>query len=70
MKPEPDQHPWKSAQLASLGLEMGISVALGYLGGAWIEGRWGGAPWGSTIGVILGFIAGLRALIRAANKVR
>ncbi len=69
MKPTRTQNAWQSAQFASLGLELGISVGLGYLGGAWLEGRFGGAPWGSTLGVILGFVAGLRSLIRAAKKV-
>ncbi len=59
---------WAGARYASVGLEFGISVVLGYLAGSWLEGRYGFAPWGSLGGVVVGFIAALRSLLRLAAR--
>ena len=43
----------------------------GYLGGAWLEGRVGYAPWVSFAGVVLGAAASVRQIIvilRRANE--
>ncbi|MBM4291810.1 MAG: AtpZ/AtpI family protein [Deltaproteobacteria bacterium] len=57
---------WAGARYASVGLEFGLSVVIGYLAGAWLEGRYGFAPWGSLGGVVLGFAAAVRSLLRLA----
>jgi hypothetical protein len=41
---------------------MVVGPVLGYLGGSWLEGKWGGAPWPSTGGAILGMIASFRQI--------
>ena len=59
---------WVGAQYASIGIEFGLYVVLCVMIGRWAEGRWGGAPWGTLSGVILGFCAALRSLVRIAMR--
>jgi F0F1-type ATP synthase assembly protein I len=33
---------------------------VGFLLGTWIEEKWGGTPWPTTVGVLLGLVAGFR----------
>ena len=58
---------WRDAKYASVGIEFGISIAVGYFIGDWAQDRWGFAPWGSMIGVLIGFSSGLRSLMRIAT---
>ena len=58
---------YQAARMASVGLELALSVVIGYFGGKWLEERWGFAPWGSIGGLLLGFGAGLRSLWRTAR---
>ncbi len=59
---------WGAARYASVGLEFGISVVIGYFGGHWLEDKFGFAPWGGIGGIVIGFVAGLRTLLRAARR--
>ena len=58
---------WNDTKYASVGLEFGVSIALCCWVGRWAQERWDFAPWGVFIGVILGFTAGLRRLIKIAD---
>ena len=58
---------WNDTKYASVGLEFGVSIALCCWAGRWAQERWDFAPWGVFIGVILGFTAGLRRLIKIAE---
>ncbi len=53
---------------SSVGLELGISVLIGLLGGMWADGRWGTAPWLMLAGLVLGLVAGSRAVMRAVRR--
>jgi F0F1-type ATP synthase assembly protein I len=53
---------------SSVGLELGISVLIGLLGGLWADGRWGTAPWLMLAGLALGLVAGFRAVLRAVRR--
>ena len=61
-------------QLAALGgvglvgIEMGISIAVGFLGGRWLDGKLGTEPWLAWIGFACGVLAGFRALFRVARR--
>ena len=61
--------PWKSAgRYSGAGVE--LLVAIMVIGGVgyWLDGRfWGGHGWGLIGGVVLGFAAGLRNLLRSAE---
>jgi len=51
----------------SLGLELLLSMAVGYYGGAWIDGKLG-TRWVALVGFLLGCYAGFRALFKAAKR--
>ena len=53
---------------SSVGLEMGISVLLGVLGGLWIDSKTGTSPLFLLIFMVLGLIAGFRGVIRAMRR--
>ncbi|MFW5920401.1 MAG: AtpZ/AtpI family protein [Polyangiales bacterium] len=54
----------------TVGLEMGLSVAVGFFGGRWLDGLFGTGPWLKWIGLGFGLAAGFRALYRVARQVR
>lgn len=51
----------------TVGLEFGLSVLFGLLGGQWLDKRLGWAPWLTLIGLGFGSAAGIRTLWRAAK---
>ena len=57
---------WREAKYAGVGIEFGISIAACYFLGKWAQDRWDFAPWGSLIGVLVGFASGLRSLMKIA----
>jgi ATP synthase protein I len=59
---------FRAAQLASLGLEMGVSVAIG-LGIGYLLDRWlGTKPWLMLVFILLGVAAGFRSMFEAARR--
>ena len=56
--------------LSTIGLELGLSIALGYLGGRWLDGKLGTEPWLQWIGLALGLAAGARSLYRVVRRAR
>jgi hypothetical protein len=60
---------WQTAaQLSYLGIFFGVAILIGYGGGRWIERHWGGAPWPSLAGVLVGVASGFRELYRVARR--
>lgn len=53
---------------SSVGLELGISVLIGVLAGLWADGRWGTTPWLMLAGLVVGLVAGFRAVLRAVRR--
>jgi|SRR5215470_11149662 len=53
---------------SSVGLELGISVLIGVLGGLWADGRLGTQPWLMLAGLVVGLVAGFRAVLRAVRR--
>ena len=47
--------------LSTIGLELGLSVGLGYLGGEWLDGKLGTEPWLKWIGLGLGLPRAVQA---------
>ena len=43
---------------STIGLELGLSIALGYLGGEWLDGKFGTEPWLKWIGLGFGLARG------------
>ncbi len=63
--------PWfRYAQASTVGIEMGLSVAVGVFGGIYLERRLGGAPWTSLAGLAVGLGAAVLSVVRAAGRVR
>ncbi len=60
---------FRAAQLASLGLEMGIAVAIGGGFGWWLDSRLHTKPWLMLVFLLLGIAAGFKGVIDAARKV-
>lgn len=56
------------ARSSAVGLEMGISVVVGLLGGRWLDGKAGTAPWLMLAGLLIGVAAGFRGLMRVARE--
>jgi ATP synthase protein I len=56
------------AKLASVGIEFSVSTLIGLLGGRWLDGKLGTAPWLMLVGLVLGVTAGLRSLLRTARR--
>jgi ATP synthase protein I len=51
----------------AVGLEVALSIAAGYFGGQWLDGRWGTTPWLEYFGLIAGIGAAIKALIRVTR---
>ena len=51
----------------SIGIEMGVSVLIGFLIGRWIDGKFGTQPWLTLVFTLLGVAAGFRSLNRLAR---
>jgi hypothetical protein len=48
----------------TLGLEIALSIVIGYFGGRWLDGRIGTAPWLSVLGFFFGCGAAGKAIYR------
>ena len=55
---------------ASVGLEMGVAVFLGWALGQWLDQKFDTEPWLMLVFVLAGVGAGLKAILRAANQAR
>jgi ATP synthase protein I len=52
----------------ALGLEIAAYVGLGFMGGPWLDGRLGTAPWFKVLGIIVGVGAPINALVRIVRQ--
>ena len=60
----------QTVQLAGLGLEMGLAMAIGFFGGRYLDGWLQTEPIFKFVGIALGIGAGAKALLDATRKVR
>ncbi|NOY92299.1 MAG: AtpZ/AtpI family protein [Deltaproteobacteria bacterium] len=49
-------------RVSTLGLELGLSIALGFWGGQWLDRKFGTGGWLTWVGFALGLTAGVRSL--------
>jgi len=47
---------------STTGMEVGVGVAMGALGGYWLDGKYDTGPWGMLIGLTLGVLHAVRRL--------
>jgi len=59
---------YQSMSHSSIGLQLGISVALGAGAGHWADGKLGSGPWLLLLGLAFGSFAGFRAVFRASER--
>ena len=60
---------WNAWRMSSLGLEIGLSIALGAWIGHFLEQKFAFEPWGLLAGTLLGVAAAGRSLYRATRRV-
>lgn len=58
----------KAAGASTIGIEMGVGVAIGYFGGHWLDGELGTAPYLTYFGLFIGFCAGFTGLVRIVRR--
>jgi ATP synthase protein I len=59
---------WRIAgNTGSVGLEIAACIAVGYLGGQWLDRRLGTEPWLEWLGLVVGVGAAIKALIRVTR---
>jgi len=51
----------------TVGIELLVSMALGYYGGRWLDARVGGGGWVTFAGFLFGIAVGFRSLFAAAR---
>jgi len=59
---------YRTARYSSIGIELGISVVIGVLGGWWVDGQLDSSPWGLLIGMALGITAAIRSISRTLRQ--
>jgi len=57
-------------RVGTIGFEMALSVAVGVLGGRWLDGRFGTEPWLGYLGLFFGLAAAARSFYRVAQETR
>jgi ATP synthase protein I len=58
----------RQTSYASVGLEFVVAIIFGFLGGRWLDGKFGTHPWLALLGLGFGLIAGFRFIYRAAMR--
>jgi F0F1-type ATP synthase assembly protein I len=60
----------RNDRLGTVGLEIVLSVALGFLGGHWLDGKFGTHPYLTAVGFFLGLATAGRFLWQAAQRMK
>ncbi len=56
--------------MASVGIEMGVAVFIGWAFGQWLDRKFDTEPWLMLVFLLVGVGASLKAVLRAANKAK
>ena len=56
--------------LSTMGLEMGLSIVVGFFLGKFLDEKLQVAPWGSVIGLFLGLVAAFRSVYQKIRKLQ
>jgi len=60
---------WRTVgELGTLGLSFVIALAIGTVGGLWVDGRFDTSPWGLLVGFGLGFAAAILNVYRITSR--
>ncbi|MBZ0116516.1 MAG: AtpZ/AtpI family protein [Sandaracinaceae bacterium] len=66
--PEGRQQLRQGSKVAALGLELGLSVAVGAFTGTWLDARFGTGPWLTYVLLLCGLAAGSRSVYRLVKR--
>lgn len=56
----------RQMRISAIGFQFCFSIAIGALGGRWLDGKFGTEPWLLILGLVLGAIAAYRDLVMLA----
>jgi ATP synthase protein I len=59
---------YNALSASSVGLELGIAVIVGLLGGMWLDKHFGTTPWLMLLFLVFGLVAGFRNVLRAVER--
>ena len=69
--PEEVKSHWKAyLKYSTMGLEMGLSVFVGYSIGMWLDEKWGTTPWMLIFWFFCGLAAAFRPIVRLVLEFR
>ncbi len=57
-----------AASFLAVGFELAVAISIGALGGRYLDGKFGTAPYLLLLGLFLGIAAGFRSLFALARK--
>jgi ATP synthase protein I len=61
-----DPRPWRRyLRFSTIGIELGLAVLIGLMGGQWLDRQFGTDPWLLLLGLLFGLGAGFRSIFRA-----
>ncbi len=60
----------RNDRLGAVGLEIVLSIALGFFGGRWLDEKFGTAPYLAVLGFVFGLATAGRFLWRAAQRMK
>lgn len=72
-KKRPEEHVrelYEVASVASVGLEMGLAVTLGWFMGHWLDGKLGTDPYLMLVFLMCGVAAGFKGVLRVARQAK
>jgi ATP synthase protein I len=59
---------WRIAgSTGAVGIEVAVAIAIGYLGGHWLDGKLHTSPWLTIVGFVAGIGAAIKALVRVTR---
>ncbi len=64
-------YAWRDyGRYGTVGIELIVSMALGYYGGRYLDARIGGRGWVTFVGFVLGVVVGFRAIFAAGRQMQ
>jgi ATP synthase protein I len=67
---DPDsKNMWRIAgTTGAVGIEIAVAIAIGYLGGRWLDHKFGTTPWLTCVGFFSGVGAAVKAIVRVTRQ--
>lgn len=70
LDPEQRKQLLTAGRVSTVGLELALSMAVGLLGGRWLDDKLGTGPWLQWIGFAFGLAAGAMSLYTVTRSLR